>query len=138
VTTELTTKAEQATRLARLVETVLLDRVAEHATAEHKQADPKGPPLATVVWTKDAPPGGALIAGRPYEGREGELHLVTAGAAQVLVDAGYAQVRESLTVPAWQQPEVAEELRAVAGELQATADELDRWSLGQPQDPVEG
>lgn len=122
---DLTAQATQASRRARLVEQVLLDRVAERAADEHKRAEPKGLPVATIVLVKDLPPGGALIAGRPIHGLAGQLALVDAGHAQVLVDAGYALVRDPLTVPPAQKPEIAAELRSIAEELQAAADEFD-------------
>ena len=112
--TDLTAEATLATRRARLTEQVLLDAVAARAIEEQHSADPKA-----------APPLGALIGGRPVSGRVGELHLLDGGAAAVLTDSGYIEIREPLTLPAWQRPEVAGELRAVAGELQQAADELD-------------
>ncbi len=119
---DLTTQAEQATRRARLVETVLLDGVVEEATAEHKRANPKGEPQVAVCWQRD---GSASINGRPLRGRAGELQLVPGGVAQVLVDAGAAVIREPLTLPALQFAEAAAELREAAAELQAAAEQLD-------------
>ena len=132
--TDLTTEAQEATRRARLIETLLLDGVASRAIEERKRADPKSPPAAVIVWTKDGPPGGALIGGRPVSGRLGELHLVDAGAAMVLKDAGYVETREQLTLPAWERPEIAAELRQVAGELFEAADRLDPST--KPQAPT--
>jgi len=123
--TDLTADATRATSRARLVEQVLLDRVQERAIAELRATDPKAEPPAAVVWVKDGPPGGALIAGGVYTGRAGELHLVAAAAAAVLKDAGYVETREQLTLPAWQRPEVAAELRETAAELREAADRLD-------------
>jgi hypothetical protein len=120
--TDLTIEAQQATRRARLAEQVLLDRVQARAVAEQKLAEPKGFPVAAVVFTKDTPPEGALIADRPYHARAGELRLVDAGHAQVLKDAGYVEVREPLTLPAWQHAEVAGELQDIAHELLAAAE----------------
>jgi hypothetical protein len=129
---DLTAKATEASRRSRLVEQVLLDAVQERAAAECKRGDPKAAPPAAVVWAQDAPPGGALIGGRPVSGRVGELHLLDAGAAAVLKDSGYVEVRESLSLPAWRRPEVAGELREVAAELQAAADALDPPATPQP------
>ncbi len=129
---DLTTLAEQATRRARLVETVLLDRVVARAVAERRAADPKGDPQVAVCWQRD---GAANINGKPLEGRAGELQLVPAGVAQVLVDAGAAVVREPLTLPALQFAEAAAELRATATELQQAADRLDPPAQPQAPDP---
>jgi len=132
--TDLTVAAEQATRRARLVESLLLDGVVEQAAAERKRADPKAEPPVAVVWTQDGPPGGALIGGRPVSGRVGELHLVDAGAAAVLKDAGYVEAREPLSLPAWQKPKIAAELCQVAGELLEAAGRLDPST--KPQAPT--
>jgi len=107
--TDLTVAAEQATRRARLVESLLLDGVVEQAAAERKRADPKAEPPVAVVWTQDGPPGGALIGGRPVSGRAGQLQLLASGVAAVLKDSGYIEIREPLTLPAWQRPEIAAE-----------------------------
>ena len=116
--TDLTADATRATRQARLIEQVLLDAVQERAAAEHKRADRLAEPAAVIVWTADA---GGSVAGRSYRARAGELSLLPASHAQVFVDAGYAQVREPLTLPPGERAEVAAELWQVAGEVQAAA-----------------
>jgi len=126
---DLTAAAAAATRRAALGEQVLIDQVAEQATAEQKRADPKGDPHVTICWQQDA---AANINGRTFEGRAGELQLVPGGVAQVVVDSGAAVLREPLTLPAWQRPEVARELRSVARELQRAADVLDPPTRRQP------
>jgi hypothetical protein len=120
--TDVTTQAARAIRRARLVETILLDRVVEQAADEQKHADPKADPMVAAVWTLD---GGGTIGDRPWHGKAGQLQLVPGGVADVLKDAGIVEMRESLTLPPWQRPEVAGELRAVAAELQQAADQLD-------------
>jgi hypothetical protein len=107
---------------ARLAEQVLLDRVQQEAAAELRAADPKGEPLVAVCWQRD---GSATIGTRTYTGRDGALQLVSVGVAQVLVDSGAAVLRETLTLPAGQRPEVAAELQDIAHELLAAAAELD-------------
>lgn len=119
--TDLTAAATRATTRARLTEQVLLDRVQELSIAEHKRDNPKGEPQVAVCWQRD---GNASINGRVVTGRAGELHLVDVGVAQVLVESGAAVLREPLTLPAWQRPDVAAELRAVAAELLQVADRL--------------
>ncbi len=110
-----------AQRRARLAEQVLMDRAVAQAAATHP-SDGQTEPLVAVCWQRD---GNANIAGRPIEGKAGELQLLPAGHAQVLVDADAAVIREPLTLPPWQRPAVAGELREVAAELQAAADDLD-------------
>jgi len=113
--------AVHAQRRARLVEQLLMDAAVAQAAAE-RPSDGLTEPLVAVCWQRD---GNANIAGRPIEGKAGELQLLPAGHAQVLVDADAAVIREPLTLPAWQHPKVAAELREVALQLQAAADQLD-------------
>jgi len=131
---DITADATLVTTRARLVEQVLLDAVAARAIEEQNSADSKAPPAAVVVWVKDGPPGGALIGGRPVSGRAGQLQLLASGVAAVLKDSGYIEIREPLTLPAWQRPEIAAELRQVAEELQQAADRLDPST--KPQAPT--
>jgi hypothetical protein len=120
---DLSRRAAEATRRARLVERLLLDRVQQDAAAKLREEDPKDPVLVAVTWTCDSP--GAFINNRTYSGREGDLHLLEESVADVLVQAGHAQLREPLQLPAAQRPEVAAELRSIAEVLQAAAGELD-------------
>jgi hypothetical protein len=117
--------AEQASRRGHLVGQVLLDAAQEQAAAGPRAAQEQAEPHVAVVWVQEGPPGGALIGDRRVEGRKGELQLLASGVAEVLRDAGYVEVREPLTLPARQRPEVAAELREVAAELQQAADRLD-------------
>jgi len=123
-TTDLASEVERVFRRSRLAENVLLAAAVARVAAEHA-GDGRGEPATAVTWSKPSPPGGALIAGRTYHGREGQVELLPAGAAQVLADSGYVVAFEALQLPAAQRPEVAAQLRATATELQQAADTLD-------------
>jgi hypothetical protein len=122
---DVTAAVEQATRLGRLAEQVLGDRLVQQATAalQGKGFGPKGRPGTAVQWVRDHP--GALIGNELYRGREGQVALVDAGAAKVLSDARYAVIREPLQVHPSDRRKVAAELREAAAQLRAAAAELD-------------
>jgi len=133
-TTDLAGEVERVFRHSRLAENVLLAATVARVAAEHA-GDGRGEPLAAVTWTKPSPPGGALIAGRTYHGREGQIELLPAGAAAVLADSGYVVAFEALQLPAAQRPEVAAELAQLAGQLLEAARELDPAAQPQAPDP---
>ncbi len=139
---------EQLARLgsehaAERSEAARLDGELEAARAEIaalKQAlkPPVEEQLLAVRWLKDAPPGGASIAGKVYQGAAGDVVLLPEGAAAVLGDqseaARYVRVLGAAGLTASYRhlthqigrPGTVAEMRARAAELEKLAADLER------------
>lgn len=118
---DLTREATEASRRARLVEEVLLQGVVDRAVATLRTSGQVDTPTV-VVWTVTDV---ATTPDGTFQGKAGDLWLLPSDAAWSLVDEGFADRREPLTLPPGRRAEAADTLREVAAELLAFADTLD-------------